>query len=56
MSGVSQSTLDNFVNKRTFNPRISTLLQIALAFGMTVAEFLDFQALNDYSFEDSADE
>ncbi|MBC5722071.1 helix-turn-helix transcriptional regulator [Flintibacter sp. NSJ-23] len=56
MSGVSQSTLDNFVNKRTFNPRIRTLHQIALAFGMTVAEFLDFQALNDYSFEDSTDE
>lgn len=56
MSGVSQSTLDNLVNGRTFNPRIRTLHRIALAFSMTVAEFLDFQSLNDYSFEDSTDE
>ncbi len=52
MSGVSQSTLDNLVNGKTFNPRIRTLHRIALAFSMTVAEFLDFQTLNDYSFED----
>lgn len=56
MSGVSQSTLDNLVNGRTFNPRIRTLHRIALAFSMTVAEFLDFQSLNDFSFEDSTDE
>ena len=49
MSGVSQSTLDNLVNGKTFNPRIRTLHRIALAFSMTVAEFLDFQTLNDYS-------
>ena len=29
MSGVSQSTLDNLVNGRTFNPRIRTLHRIA---------------------------
>ena len=52
MSGVSHSTLDNIVNKRTFNPRLKTLHKIALAFSMTVAEFLDFEALNDYSFDD----
>lgn len=46
VSGVSQSTLDNLVNGRTFNPRIRTLHRIAL----------DFQSLNDYSFEASADE
>ena len=51
MSGVSQSTLDNFVNKKTFNPTIRTLHKVALAFSMTVAEFLDFKELNDYSFE-----
>ena len=56
MSGVSQSTLDNLVNGRTFNPRIRTLHQIALAFSMTVSEFLDFQALNDYSFEEVSDD
>jgi len=52
MSGVSQSTLDNFVNERTFNPQIRTLHKIALAFGMTLAEFLDFPELNEYSFDD----
>ena len=56
MSGVSQSTLDNLVNGKTFNPRVQTLHRIALAFSMTVAEFLDFEALNDYSFEDLLDD
>ena len=56
MSGVSQSTLDNLVNGKTFNPRIRTLHRIALEFSMTVAEFLDFQTLNDYSFEELSDD
>ena len=56
MSGVSQSTLDNLVNGKTFNPRIRTLHRIALAFSMTVAEFLDFQTLNEYSFEELSDD
>ena len=56
MSGVSQSTLDNLVNGKTFNPRVRTLHRIALAFSMTLAEFLDFQDLNDYSFEDSSND
>lgn len=56
MSGVSQSTLDNLVNGNTFNPRVRTLHRIALAFSMTLAEFLDYRDLNDYSFEDSVNE
>ena len=56
MSGVSHSTLDNFVNGKTFNPRIKTLHKIALAFSMTLPEFLDFPELNDYVFDDQADE
>ena len=56
MSGVSQSTIDNLVNRKTFNPKIRTLHRIALAFSMTIAEFLDFPALNDYSFEDLKDD
>ncbi|ERI80848.1 hypothetical protein HMPREF0239_00360 [Clostridium sp. ATCC BAA-442] len=56
MSGVSQSTLDNLVNGKTFNPRICTLHRIALAFGMTVSEFLNFKDLNDFSFEDILDD
>ncbi len=52
MSGVSHSTLDNIVNRHTLNPRIQTLHKIALAFGMTLAEFVDFRELNDFSFDE----
>ena len=53
MSGVKQSTLDNVVRGLTKNPGVLTLHRIALAFGMTLSEFLDFPELNGYSFEDS---
>ena len=56
MSDVKQSTLDNIVRGLTKNPRVKTLHKIALAFGMTLAEFLDFDELNDYSFDDGTDE
>lgn len=56
MSGVDQATLDNIVNERTFNPRIQTLHKLALAFSMTVSEFLDYPELNEFSFEDDGDE
>ena len=56
ISNVKQSTLDNIVRGLTKNPRIKTLHKIALAFNMTVAEFLDFKELNDYSFDDDDDE
>lgn len=55
MSDVKQSTLDNIVRGLTKNPRVKTLHKIALAFGMTLAEFLDFDELNDYSFDDDTD-
>ena len=56
MSDVKQSTLDNIVRGLTTNPRVKTLHKIALAFNMTLAEFLDFEELNEYSFEDDIDE
>ena len=56
MSDVKQSTLDSIVRGLTKNPRVKTLHKIAIAFNMTLAEFLDFQALNDYSFEDDEEE
>ena len=43
------------MNRRSAYPSIKTLVRIANAFGLTVAEFLDFPALNDYSFEDDTD-
>ena len=55
MSDVKQSTLDNIVRGLTKNPRVKTLHKIALAFGMTLSEFLDFDELNDYSFDDDMD-
>ena len=52
ISDVKQSTLDNIVRGLTKNPRVQTLHKIALAFNMTLAEFVDFKELNEYSFED----
>ena len=56
MSDVKQSTLDNIVRGLTKNPRVKTLHKVAIAFNMTLAEFLDFDELNDYSFEDDTEE
>jgi len=56
MGGISHSTLDNIINRKTFNPKMKTLHKIATAFGMTLAELLDFEELNDYSFDDQDDE
>ena len=56
LSGVKQSTLDNIMRGLTKNPGIITLHKIANAFNMTLAEFLDFDELNLYSFEDGNDD
>ena len=56
MSDVKQSTLDNIVRGITKNPGVKTMHKLALAFNMTLAEFLDFPALNDYSFDDASDD
>ena len=52
MSDVKQSTLDNIVRGLTKNPRVKTLHKLALAFNMTLAEFLDFPELNEYAFDE----
>ena len=52
MSDIGQSTIDNLMNGHTLNPGIRTLHKIALAFSMTLAEFLDFKELNEFSFDD----
>ena len=56
MSNVKQSTLDNIVRGLTKNPRAKTLHKIALAFNMTLSEFLDFDELNNYSFDDDQED
>lgn len=55
MSDVKQSTLDNIMRGITKSPGAKTLHKIALAFNMTLSEFLDFDALNKFSFEDNDD-
>ena len=56
MSGISYSTLDNLLNQKTGNPKIKTLHKIATAFSMTLPQLLDFEELNNYSFDDYSDE
>ena len=56
MSDVKQSTLDNIVRGLTVNPRVKTLHKLAIAFNMTLAEFLDFDELNAYSFDETDEE
>lgn len=56
MSDVKQSTLDNIVRGITKNPRVKTLHKLAIAFNMTLSEFLDFEELNDYSFDEDDDD
>lgn len=50
MSGLNQSTIDNIVRGVTKDPRIQTLHRIAIGMNMTLAEFLDFKELNEFSF------
>lgn len=52
MANVRQSTVDNLMRGISKNPTAKTLHKIALVFNMTLAEFLNFQELNDYSFDD----
>jgi len=54
MSGLRQSTIESIVKGISKNPTIKTLHKIATAFNMTLAEFLDFPELNDYSFDDAS--
>ena len=56
MSDVRQSTLDNIVRGLTKNPGVKTLHKVALAFNMTLSEFLDFEELNEYSFDEDEEE
>lgn len=55
MADVKQSTLDNIMQGHTRNPGVRTMHKIALAFGMTLSDFLDFDTLNEFSFEDTED-
>lgn len=56
MSGVRQSTLNNIMCGTSLNPKIRTLHKIAIAFNMTLSEFVDYPELNNYSFDDENEE
>ena len=56
MSDVRQSTIDNIIHGASKNPGIQTLHKIALTFNMTVSEFLDFPELNEFAFDDDAED
>ena len=59
LSGITQSTLNSMMRGETKNPKLKTLRKIAmgfnkiaLGFGMTLSEFLDFPEMNEMEFED----
>ncbi|MBD5147643.1 MAG: helix-turn-helix transcriptional regulator [Oscillibacter sp.] len=56
MSNMRQSTIDNIMHGNSKNPGVQTLHKIALTFNMTIAEFLNFPELNDYSFDDDSED
>lgn len=56
MSDVRQSTIDNIMHGSSKNPGVQTLHKIALTFNMTLAEFLDFPELNEFSFDEGDEE
>lgn len=56
LSNVKQSTLDNIMRGITKNPGIKSLHKIANTFNMTLAEFLDFEELNNFSFDDNEED
>ena len=56
MSNMRQSTIDNIMHGSSKNPGVQTLHKIALTFNMTLAEFLDYPELNEFSFEDDSED
>ena len=52
MAGLRQSTVDAVVRGVTKNPGFQTIYKIALGFGMTLSEFLDFPEMNEVEFDD----
>ena len=51
-AGLLHSTVNNIVNRKTNNPKITTVHSIALAFDMKISEFLDYKLLDDMTLKD----
>ena len=56
LSGIRQSTINNILKVASKNPKVKTLHQIAVTFNMTLSEFLDFKALNEYPIDEEEEE
>ncbi len=56
MCGLNQSTIDSIVRGITKNPRVQTLHHIAIGLNMTLAELLDFEELNEFSFDENSED
>lgn len=52
MAGMPQATVDAVVHGVTKNPGLKTIYKIALGFGMTLSEFLNFSEMNEAEFDD----
>ena len=52
LSGITQSTVENFMSGKTGNPKLKTLCKLAAGLEMTVAELLDFPEMNETIFDD----
>ena len=52
LSGITQSTVDNLIKRKTRNPKLKTLHKLAIGLNMTISELLDFPEMNETTFED----
>ena len=52
LSGITQSTLQNIMSKKTKNPKLKTLHKIAVGLQMIVSELLDFPEMNVEKLDD----
>lgn len=52
LSGITQSTVENFMSGKTGNPKLKTLCKLASGLEMTVSQLLDFPEMNETIFDD----
>lgn len=52
LSGITQSTVENFMSGKTSNPKLKTLCKLAAGLDMTVSQLLDFPEMNETIFDD----
>jgi len=52
LSGITQSTVENFISGKTNNPKLKTLCKLATGLDMTISQLLDFPEMNETIFDD----